>query len=297
MAQTRAGREYRQHARAYNSAFMMASTSARIDRRFTTGVHAFRISGVVSHLMGGLTPPDMTAAPRFAQLYIMDTDTQVGHRTAARNDLSAETLRALTLMIDGCNPLAQQFRRTALNDPGNVRDLSVVITQRDAPDRRRYNCPTVAEIAGITPDAIAALEPHRQIVVRLHGGGITRLDEFHVSYDALHFVLLFPHGEEGWRVGVPQSRPVAATPQRRRRECRHGPGIMRSLHRILSAGVQPGPVKRVMQISSVVRTDMSCHVRCVGVRVLSAAQHGDERPIHTVISDLRMWHHPTIDYV
>ena len=42
-------REFRQGIRQYNSAFNMASSTAKVERRFPTGVQAFRINGVVHH--------------------------------------------------------------------------------------------------------------------------------------------------------------------------------------------------------------------------------------------------------
>ena len=42
-------RGFRQGIRLYNSAFNMASSTAKVERRFPSGVQAFRINGVVHH--------------------------------------------------------------------------------------------------------------------------------------------------------------------------------------------------------------------------------------------------------
>ena len=42
-------RAFRQGIRQYNSAFNMASSTAKVERRFPSGVQAFRINGVVHH--------------------------------------------------------------------------------------------------------------------------------------------------------------------------------------------------------------------------------------------------------
>ena len=42
-------RAFRQGIRLYNSAFNMASSTAKVERRFPSGVQAFRINGVVHH--------------------------------------------------------------------------------------------------------------------------------------------------------------------------------------------------------------------------------------------------------
>ena len=48
----------------------------------------------------------------------------------------------------------------------------------------------------------SAYEP-RQIIVKLRGGGTRRISEFHASYDALHYVLMHPYGENGYQQSIP----------------------------------------------------------------------------------------------
>ena len=79
--QTGQGRHFRQNIRKYNSAFTMASLEANIDMRFKKGPmaggpHQFRVSGNVYHRMGPLTPRE-NRPPRFAQVYILETEDQV----------------------------------------------------------------------------------------------------------------------------------------------------------------------------------------------------------------------------
>lgn len=70
-------------------------------------------------------------------------------------------------------------------------------------DQRRENLPTANEIAVLIPDEYN--EPgHRDIVLaqRLPDGQSTRLHNIphtHPAYMPLHYVLLFPHGNPGWR--------------------------------------------------------------------------------------------------
>ena len=66
-------------------------------------------------------------------------------------------------------------------------------------DPRRYNLPTVEEIAAVVPgDGSENVRVERDIIVRLQGGGLRRISNLHPSYLPLHYVLFFPHGEEGW---------------------------------------------------------------------------------------------------
>ena len=80
-------------------------------------------------------------------------------------------------------------------------------------DLRRYNLPTADdEVAAIIPgDGSEIRSDHRDIVLRLKGGGLQRISYLHPAYASLHYVLLFPHGEDGWHTGIPAQpgAPVA----------------------------------------------------------------------------------------
>jgi hypothetical protein len=44
---------------------------------------------------------------------------------------------------------------------------------------------------------------NRDICLRLHNGNLQRISETHPSYDPLHYVLLFPKGDDGWHINIP----------------------------------------------------------------------------------------------
>ncbi|CAN0900839.1 ATP-dependent DNA helicase PIF1 [Linum grandiflorum] len=79
-------------------------------------------------------------------------------------------------MLDTYNVLAQSFRRVrdALNEPGNE-NLRLRICGPRVDQGRMYELPTGTELAGLT--RITSLNP---------------------LFDALHFPLLFPHGNDGF---------------------------------------------------------------------------------------------------
>lgn len=74
---------------------------------------------------------------------------------------------------------------------------------------RRYNPPstykglhgnqTYGEVSVLMPDADVG---GRDVVVQFHGGGLRRIHETHRSFDPLHFVLLFPAGDDGWKINM-----------------------------------------------------------------------------------------------
>ena len=60
------------------------------------------------------------------------------------------------------------------------------------------------EVAAIIPgDGSEVHSDHRDIILRLKGGGLQRISHLHPAYSTLHYVLLFPHGEDGWHIGIP----------------------------------------------------------------------------------------------
>src|SRR5271170_4497433 len=72
-------------------------------------------------------------------------------------------------------------------------------------DLRRYNLPTANdEVAAIIPgDGSEVWSDHRDIILQLKGGGLERISHLHPAYASLQYVLLFPHGEDGWHTGIP----------------------------------------------------------------------------------------------
>ena len=189
-----------------------------MDRRFTDGVQQLRINGRVSHLMGPLIPQGAgpidpstvptDVQPRFAQLYIYDSEPQLQMRiagsTAARHGdaLNPTTMAALSHCLNGHNILCRSIRLAAPLDDPSQPNLRVLLTSRDAPEPHRYNTPSTRDIAAIVPDGVQSSSPFRDIIFRVRGRGLTRINELHASYDPLHFPLLFPYGQEGWHADL-----------------------------------------------------------------------------------------------
>jgi len=110
-------------------------------------------------------------------------------------------------MLHQCNPYAQEFKVAAtLSDPA-IPNIRLIINEHGVPDSRRYNAPTVSEIAGFVPggeDAAEVERPNqgRDILIRYRDGGVLNISDLNRAYDPLHFVLIFPRGELGWGPGI-----------------------------------------------------------------------------------------------
>lgn len=115
--------------RSYNSIFAFTSMGAVIDKSINNGnaPYVFKINGVVHHRIGTLLP-SRGAPPKFAQLYIYDSDNEIQNRlNIFENDCDnadrpdPEIVSALTRMFDTNNELVKNFRyaRDRLSEHGN----------------------------------------------------------------------------------------------------------------------------------------------------------------------------------
>ena len=85
--------------------------------------------------------------------------------------------------------------------------MRIVIKADECPDSRHHNAPTAQEIAVILPnDGYGEEVGSRDIVLYARKGGLQHITETHRAYDTLHYVLLFPLGEDGWNLNIPHSR-------------------------------------------------------------------------------------------
>jgi hypothetical protein len=88
--------------------------------------------------------------------------------------------------------------------PEEQTQMIVKLTMEQGADRRHYNLPTAEEIAAIVPgDGSEERSDHQDIVLHLQGGGLCRISHLHPSYACLHYILMFPKGEDGWHSGIP----------------------------------------------------------------------------------------------
>ena len=206
------GKYFRDHIRAYNSSLAFCSLGANIDKELANarrGVYTFRIQGVVHHYIGSLVP-NCDEAPVFAQIYIHDgtPEAEVENRQRHLGEAKLPELKALQQMLHEINPYVSHFIHAVdlMRAQGGV-DIRMIIRADGCPDPRRYNAPSAPEIAVLLPGGgYSEGVANRDIVLHAHTGGLKRITETHCAYDSLHYVLLFPLGNDGWHLGIPHSR-------------------------------------------------------------------------------------------
>jgi hypothetical protein len=105
-------------------------------------------------------------------------------------------------MLDEVNVHAKSFRmaRDTLKN-NDAQDLKLKLISERTSDGRIYNQPAVSEVAALIVGDIDT-GTHRDIIMHKKSGRLQRINEFHPSYLAYQYPLLFPYGEDGYRIGI-----------------------------------------------------------------------------------------------
>ena len=195
-------KNFLQNIRAYNNAMALASVGCH-EQILPNWNPTFKIQGKVFHRIGALTPAKGDD-PKFAQIYFTDTEHEVENRLTHNKHLDVNILRTLQTCLKDVNPYIQSLKYATDFSADNP-DTQIIIEAKKKPQEehaRRFNAPTGSEVAIIMPgDHIE----HLDVILQSKGGDIQTINEMHRSYDPLHYVLLFPFGDDGYTDNIPQS--------------------------------------------------------------------------------------------
>ncbi|XP_021979624.1 uncharacterized protein LOC110875727 [Helianthus annuus] len=217
--------------RRYNSMFSFTSMGGKVDSNINKGNAPFiyRISGQNYHCMGSLKPPDGNEA-KFCQLYIHDTENEITNRQAlfskgtkpsspTDKELNVEMIEYLRALLDSQNMLVKTYRmvRDHFHQSPEA-NLSLRLIYRREKDGRTYNLPTTSEVAALVVGDIDKAIDHRDIVVETQSGMLQRISELHPLYLAQQYPLLFPYGDDDYRVDIPH-RDFMSTQKKIKPKC------------------------------------------------------------------------------
>nr|CAD1842606.1 unnamed protein product [Ananas comosus var. bracteatus] len=200
---------FRENIRVYNSMFAFTSIGAKIDNEINRkpGPYIFRITGQNHHRMGSLLPVD-GERPKFAQLYIYDTENEIENRMKSFNasdelqKIDRNIVGRLLEMFDIKNVIVKSFRmardRFRENDYLPIR-LRLIGNRVDG---SQYNPPSCSEIAGLIIGDFGSADRQRDIVVEHKMEGLKRISDLHPSFMAMQYPVLFPYGDDGFRIGI-----------------------------------------------------------------------------------------------
>nr|CAD1844329.1 unnamed protein product [Ananas comosus var. bracteatus] len=164
-------KHFRQNIRTYNSMFAFTSFGAKVDNDINRkpGPYVFKISGQNYHRMGSLLPMD-GHRPKFAQLYIYDTENEIDNRMRAFNthdelqDIDRNIVRQLMEVFDSRNEVVKAFRmardRFREADYLPIR-LRLIGTRPESGSQ--YNPPMSSEIAGLIIGDLGTADRQRDI--------------------------------------------------------------------------------------------------------------------------------------
>ncbi|CAL1403778.1 unnamed protein product [Linum trigynum] len=215
-------KHFKDNIRPYNGALCFTSFGASIDPRslLSGGPCSMVICGENDHRIGSLLPPD-GEKPKFDQLYVFEPENEIDHRLsnlASRDSqLLPEFLTALLQMLDQHNVLVKTFRRVRQHlQDSNAPHMKLRIFRAKSINRQ-YDLPTSADVAMLNPGDFIPDRDDRDIIVDHIYEGLKRITSLNPKFDALHFPLLFPYGEDGYHplIKYNQSRG----PHSMRRQC------------------------------------------------------------------------------
>ena len=156
-----------------------------------------------------------------------------------------------------------------------MQDISIRLCITESQDHRRYNLPLADEIAVIIPGDGSEVWDNRDIIVRKRDDGmpLRRVNDGHPSYACLHYVLLFPYGEDGWHWKLKRHQPDREDPKRL------------SQSRFYSFRLHPRPAEfstsRVLDHPTCRSTMPAIHCRCMGSNRTKQAKLSVPQPKQT----------------
>ena len=170
----------------------------------------FRLNGQNHHLIGSLLPVE-GSKPKFAQLYIFDTENEVQHRIRSissdkENDgIDPEIVNSLIHMLDENNALVKVFRMARDRyTECNTADVRLHLINCRTNRSSQYNLPTTSEVAGLIVNDFDPNNGYRDIIVQDRDHGLRSISEIHPAFMAMQYPLLFPYGEDGFYLGIPK---------------------------------------------------------------------------------------------
>lgn len=103
--------------------------------------------------------------------------------------------------------------------PDADENTTIRLQVRAGTDQRRYNLPTVDEVAVIIPGDGMEARDGRDIILYRHNATLQCVCDGHPAYSCLRYVLFFPHGGHGWHYNICKHSPDARLPRHVTQTC------------------------------------------------------------------------------
>uniref|UniRef100_A0A0R0F7N8 Helitron helicase-like domain-containing protein n=1 Tax=Glycine max TaxID=3847 RepID=A0A0R0F7N8_SOYBN len=169
--------------RTYNMMFVFTSAGIKFDKSInhSRGLPTIRIQGQPCHRIGSMLPMP-GKEPKFAQVYIFDTENEVQNRINAispHNQIQGHIVSQLSEMLDEYDVHAKTFKmaRDRLQD-GQVDNIKLKLITNREKDGRTYNVPTVPEVTTLIVGDFDA-NSKRDIIIETQHGQLQKIHELH----------------------------------------------------------------------------------------------------------------------
>jgi hypothetical protein len=129
------------------------------------------------------------------------------------DNLEEETIELLQRIIHQGNPYSQTLM-TAYEQYGDEEIQNVVVAVRSERQDRRYDVQSYPEVAALVREHTTdgSFHPH-DILINDRRSGLKKISSLHASYMPLHYVLMFPYGDDGWYEGMMSGRTLPGASQ------------------------------------------------------------------------------------
>ncbi|KAI7938596.1 hypothetical protein MJO28_014175 [Puccinia striiformis f. sp. tritici] len=197
--------------RMYNNSISFTSLGAEIDKsvRGQLGLTVFRMCGALNHRISPIEPVEGADAG-YSQIYVVGDrgNTEVATRirkaqgkggaTGIGAGMQPSIVKTLLSVMYRYNPYANLFKTARqVLDSHNAKTFKLQGVPLPGSDPKRYNEPTVDEVAVIVQGE-GDIVNERQILLHRLDGGLKYISDMHSSYFPLRYPLFFPRGEQQW---------------------------------------------------------------------------------------------------
>ena len=191
--------DFKKHHRKYNCAFQMTSSTAQIAES-PPGISSVIMSGRLNHRIGPLFPQSGQQAT-YAQMFLLDSNEQATAQKHIFSNLDEQLLLELIDMMHDNNHYVHEFEYQTKRSTATTTITIPTYWGKS----KTYYVPTVPEIAAAIPQQSVNYPTHhaRQIILYKTKGALQTIKTYNAAFEPLHFVLLFPRGEEGWHPHIP----------------------------------------------------------------------------------------------
>ncbi|KAF1883293.1 hypothetical protein Lal_00030401 [Lupinus albus] len=170
--------------------FTFTSLGAKIDRSINNGggPPTIRIQGQPCHRIGSMLPMS-GQFPKFAQLYIYDTEHEIENMMNGirDNNVDSQVVMKLSKKLDDNNVHAKSFIIASERlSHGGVTKLKLKLIAERNSDERINNLPIVSEVGALIVGDIDSTS-QRDIIMETQSGQLKRINELHASYLAFQY--------------------------------------------------------------------------------------------------------------